>query len=302
MQEILNQIEQEVTPLVGTGTVAQYIPALAEVDPHQFGIAVIDKRGEVFHAGNALKSFSIQSISKLFSLTMAIQIYDDSLWDKVGREPSGQAFNSLIQLELEHGVPRNPFINAGAIRVNDLLVSRLSTPKQRIKELLWGMSGNESIISNRRIANSEFKHSARNAAMAYLMKSFGNFENDVNIVLDNYFHACAIEMNCVDMAKCFSFLANQGVSVATGKKVVSQRQSKQLNALLVTSGLYDQAGDFAYKVGMPGKSGVGGGIVAVIPNECTVCVWSPALNKNGNSLAGSKALELFTSYLGKSIF
>lgn len=298
----LQGILDEVKPLLGQGKVADYIPALAKISGQKLGIAICDINGKVYSAGDAKERFSIQSISKVLSLTMAFNLYGESLWQKVGREPSGHAFNSLIQLELEQGIPRNPFINAGAIKVCDLLATRLSAPKQRLKELLWDLCGNTGITSNKIVARSEKQFSDRNAAMAHLMKSFNNFDNDVQKVLDIYFHACAVEMSCIELAKAFSFLANQGKSAITQRQVVTHRQSKQLNALLAVCGLYDQAGDFAYRVGLPGKSGVGGGIVAVIPGECSVCVWSPELNSYGNSLAGSEALALFTSALGRSIF
>ncbi len=298
----LNALLDEVKPLLGKGKVANYIPALGQVDGNKLGIAVCDNQGNLYSAGDAAEPFSIQSISKVFSLILAFDIYGENLWQKVGREPSGQAFNSLIQLELEHGIPRNPFINAGAVRVNDLLYSRLSAPKQRLKELVWQLSGDKSIKINKTVAKSEMQHSARNAAAAYLMKSFGHFDNDVEKVLDLYFNTCALEMSCMQLAQAFSFLANQGKSTLDQHPVVSTRQSKQINALLATCGLYDQAGDFAYKVGMAGKSGVGGGIIAIIPGECSVCVWSPELNDYGNSLAGTEALSLFSTCLGKSLF
>lgn len=298
----LDAILNQVRPFLGKGAVADYIPALAKVSGNKLGMAICDIHGNIYSAGDANEVFSIQSISKVLNLTLAFNIYGEALWEKVGREPSGQAFNSLIQLELEKGIPRNPFINAGAIKVCDLLTTRLSAPKQRLKELLWDLCGTQSISSNRIVAKSEREFSDRNAAMAHLMKSFNNFENDVQLVLKVYFHACAVEMSCVELAKAFSFLANQGKSAITQRQVVSPRQSKQLNALLATCGLYDQAGDFAYRVGLPGKSGVGGGIVAIVPGECSVCVWSPELNHFGNSLAGSEALAVFTSELGRSIF
>jgi glutaminase len=302
MQSLLSDIVQQVQPSLGKGKVADYIPALAEVSPDNFGIAVYDVSGQVFKAGDADTPFSIQSISKLLSLTLAIDLYGEDLWERVGREPSGQAFNSIIELELKHGIPRNPFINAGALQICDMLQSRYVAPKQRIKELAWQLSGNEGICANKKVAASEMQFGARSAAMAYLMKAFDNFSNPVDEVLDTYFHACSLEMSCVDLVKSVSFLANHGRSVVDQKQVVSDRQSKQINALLATCGLYDEAGEFAYRVGLPGKSGVGGGIVAVIPGELSICVWSPGLNPSGNSLAGCKALELFTTSLGKSIF
>ncbi|HFG1939538.1 TPA: glutaminase B [Vibrio cholerae] len=301
--EILTSIIEEVRPLTGQGKVADYIPALAKVPSEKLGIAVFTNQGEVITAGDAQEGFSIQSISKVLSLTLAMGLYQlDELWSRVGKEPSGQAFNSLIQLEMEHGIPRNPFINAGAIVVCDMLQSRLSAPRQRLLEFVRQLSGEPLIAYDKVVAASEMMHSDRNAAIAYLMRSFGNFHNEVIPVLHNYFHACALKMSCVELAKTFSYLANKGVSVVTGETVITPTQSKQTNALLATCGLYDGAGEFAYRVGMPGKSGVGGGIIAVVPGEMTIAVWSPALDQSGNSLAGTRALELLAQRIGRSIF
>lgn len=301
--EILASIIEEVRPLTSKGIVADYIPALAKVPSEKLGIAVFTNQGEVITAGDAQEGFSIQSISKVLSLTLAMGLYQpDELWSRVSKEPSGQAFNSLIQLEMEHGIPRNPFINAGAIVVCDMLQSRLSAPRQRLLEFVRQLSGEPLIAYDKVVAASEMMHSDRNAAIAYLMRSFGNFHNEVIPVLHNYFHACALKMSCVELAKTFSYLANKGVSVVTGETVITPTQSKQTNALLATCGLYDGAGEFAYRVGMPGKSGVGGGIIAVVPGEMTIAVWSPALDQSGNSLAGTRALELLAQRIGRSIF
>ncbi|WP_042989115.1 glutaminase B [Vibrio cholerae] len=301
--EILASIIEEVRPLTGQGKVADYIPALAKVPSEKLGIAVFTNQGEVISAGDVQEGFSIQSISKVLSLTLAMGLYQpDELWSRVGKEPSGQAFNSLIQLEMEQGIPRNPFINAGAIVVCDMLQSRLSAPRQRLLEFVRQLSGEPLIAYDKIVAASEMMHSDRNAAIAYLMRSFGNFHNEVIPVLHNYFHACALKMSCVELAKTFSYLANKGVSVVTGETVITPTQSKQTNALLATCGLYDGAGEFAYRVGMPGKSGVGGGIIAVVPGEMTIAVWSPALDQSGNSLAGTRALELLAQRIGRSIF
>ncbi|MEZ8774249.1 glutaminase B [Vibrio sp. 10N.247.310.17] len=302
-QAILAEILDEVRPLIGQGKVADYIPALARVSNQKLAIAVYTNEGEVIQAGDADEAFSVQSISKALSLTLAMVLYKpEEIWQRVGKEPSGQAFNSMIQLEMEHGIPRNPFINAGAIVVADLLQSRLSAPRHRLLEFVRQLSGDTHIVYDKVVAASEMMHSDRNAAIAYLMRSFGNFENDVIPVLNNYFHACALKMTCVDLAKTFSYLANKGVSVQTKKEIITPVQTKQLNALLATCGLYDGAGEFAYRVGMPGKSGVGGGIITIVPGEMTIAVWSPELDASGNSLAGTQALELLSERIGRSIF
>ena len=301
-QALLEEVVEKVRPLLGQGKVADYIPALAEVNANKLGIAVTTRDGVTIGAGDYLEPFSIQSISKVFSLTLALMHYEEpEFWSRVGKEPSGQSFNSLVQVELEKGLPRNPFINAGALVIADLLQGRLGAPKQRMLEIVRGLSDNQRIGYDKTVARSEYQHSARNAAIAYLMKSFGNFNNDVDTVLKSYFHYCSLRMSCADLSKAMIYLANGGKSLA-GKQLITPVQTRQLNALLATSGLYDGAGEFAYRVGMPGKSGVGGGIIAVIPGDMSVCVWSPELDTNGNSLAGTAALENLCQTLGRSIF
>ena len=253
-------------------------------------------------AGDAYEPFSIQSISKVLSLTLAFQNYEsDEIWQRVGKEPSGQAFNSLVQLELEKGIPRNPFINAGALVVCDLLHSRLSAPRHQMLEFVRELSGNRKIRYDKIVADSEMDHGDRNAAIAYLMRAFGNFENEVRPVLANYFHYCALCMSCVDLAKTFSYLANKGLPSGAEKTILSHTQCKQVNALLATCGLYDGAGEFAYRVGMP-ETGVGGGIVAIVPGEMSIAVWSPELDPSGNSLAGTEALALLSERIDDQFF
>ncbi|OOE76444.1 glutaminase B [Salinivibrio sp. ML290] len=301
--QLLEQILADVRPLIGQGKVADYIPALSDVANHKLGIAVCYNDGDVIRAGDADEVFSIQSISKVLSLTLAMQNYQaEEIWTRVGKEPSGQAFNSLIQLEMEQGIPRNPFINAGALVVSDMLHTRQSAPRQRMLEFVRHLADNPHLCYDKGVADSEMLHSDRNAAIAYLMRAFGNFDNDVVPVLTNYFHYCALEMSCVDLAKAFFYLANKGTPLSDSPAILSPTQSKQMNALLATCGLYDGAGEFAYRVGMPGKSGVGGGIIAIVPGEMSIAVWSPELDPSGNSLAGTAALELLSARIGRSIF
>ncbi|AGB83980.1 L-glutaminase [Serratia sp. FGI94] len=299
---LLAEILQQVRPLIGGGKVADYIPALAEVPADRLGMAVCTVDGALYQAGDAAERFSIQSISKVLSLTLALTRYQESeIWQRVGKEPSGLPFNSLLQLEMEQGKPRNPFINPGALVVCDMLQTRLSAPKQRMLEVVRQLAGEDDLAYDARVARSEFEHSDRNAAIAYLMKSFGNFENDVLTVLHTYFHYCALRMSCVELARSFVYLANNGRDLQ-GNTVISPLQARQINALMMTSGMYDGAGEFAYRVGMPGKSGVGGGIVTIVPDEMAIVVWSPELDASGNSLAGTAALELLSQRIGRSIF
>jgi glutaminase len=299
--DVLQQIAHELKPVIGQGKVASYIPELARVAPQQFGMAVVTIGGEVHTVGDARTRFSIQSISKLFTLVMALQLEGEHVWTRVGREPSGTPFNSLVQLEAENGKPRNPFINPGALVCTDILCSRYAVPENAVVEFLRPLSGTE-VHYNRAVAASERRTSHRNAAMAHLMKSFGNLRNSVEDVLDAYCRHCAIEMDCVELARAVTFLAHGGTHPSGRGEILTTSMAKRLNALMLTCGTYDAAGDFAFRVGLPAKSGVGGGIVAVMPGECGVCVWSPGLEPSGNSLAGSLALERFTDITGRSIF
>ncbi|MGP3591969.1 glutaminase B [Vagococcus sp. WN89Y] len=300
---VLEAVLAQVRPLLGRGKVADYIPALASVSGNKLGIAVSTVTGEHFQAGDASERFSIQSISKVLSLVVAMNHYpEEEIWRRVGKDPSGQPFNSLLQLEIEQGKPRNPFINAGALVVCDMLQSRLSAPRQRMLEVVRKLAGVDSLAYDSTVARSEFEHSARNAAIAWLMKSFGNFDNDVATVLQNYFHYCALKMSCVELARTFLFLAHGGHASHLASPVVTPMQARQVNALMATSGMYQNAGEFAWRVGLPAKSGVGGGIVAIVPHEMAIAVWSPELDAAGNSLAGVAALEALTQRLGRSVF
>ena len=304
-QSILDRIHAAVQPVIGTGKVASYIPELAKVSPSHFGIAVVDLDGKVYRAGDAEHPFSIQSISKLFGLTLAFHLEGDSVWSRFGREPSGSPFNSLVQLEYERGKPRNPFINAGALAVTDILLTHYAArggAENALIKFIRKLANRPDIVFDRAVAESERHASYRNAAMANFMKSFGNLTNDVGDVLDAYCRNCAIEMTCVDLARAVTFLANHGAVPWSGEQVLDRSSAKRINALMLTCGTYDAAGDFAYRVGLPAKSGVGGGIVALMPGECGICVWSPALEASGNSHAGSIALEMLTSITGRSIF
>ena len=304
-QALLDGIDADLRPELGReGRVASYIPALARVPAAQFGIALRTCAGEEAGAGDSEVPFSIQSVSKLFALTLAMRLLGDALWERIHREPSGNPFNSLLQLESEQGIPRNPFINAGAIAVSDRLLSVLgSGAKASLLEMLSGLAG-EAIDFDPEVAASEAATGFRNVALGNFMKSFGKIDNDVAAVLDFYFHQCALRMNCRQLAKAAGYLCRAGAHPMAGDRslVVSERQARRLNALMLTCGTYDAAGEFAFRIGLPCKSGVGGGIVAVVPDQLTLCVWSPAVDASGNSVLGTRALELFASRSGLSIF
>ena len=302
-QNILKEIHKEVQPVISKGRVADYIPKLAAVPIEKFGMAVQTLDGDLFTIGDAEENFSIQSISKAYTLTLAMQfIGEDKLWKRVGREPSGNPFNSLVQLEYENGIPRNPFINAGALVISDIILSNSKNFGNTLLDFVRQRSNNSGIGFDAEVAASEKKTGFRNSALANFLKSYGNLVNDVDSVLEAYFLQCSLSMNCVDLAKSFMMLANHGLSPWSGKQILTSSQAKRINSLMLTCGTYDAVGDFAYRVGLPGKSGIGGGIAAFIPGELSICVWSPGLNSHGNSLSGTMALELFTTKTGMSIF
>ncbi|MDT0453009.1 MULTISPECIES: glutaminase [Streptomyces] len=300
-QAVLEEVADFARPLIGRGQVADYIPALAEVDTGQFGIAVADVDGRVYGVGDWERPFSVQSISKAFSLALVLAEGGDRIWERVGTEPSGNPFNSLVQLEYEHGIPRNPFINAGALVVTDRLQTLTGDASTTMLDFLRAESGNPDVSFDAAVARSESEHGDRNAALAHFMASYGNLDNPVPTVLEHYFWQCSVEMSCRDLALASGFLARHGLR-ADGTRLLPRREAKQVNAVMLTCGTYDAAGDFAYRVGLPGKSGVGGGIVAVIPGRCTLCVWSPGLDARGNSVAGVAALDHFTTLTGWSVF
>ncbi|OUR96891.1 glutaminase [Halobacteriovorax marinus] len=300
-QKIIEEISREVLPLLGLGKVANYIPELAKIDPRKIGISICDIDGNVYSTGDCKTLFSIQSISKLFTLCLAMKLEDNELWNRVGMEPSGTAFNSLVLLEEENGIPRNPFINAGAIVITDIILGKSKHPSDSILKFMREITQNKNIKFNDTVAVSERKHGHRNAALSYLMKDYGNIHKEVEEVLNLYCRHCSLELNCEDLARASYFLINQGKDI-DGKTVLIPRDVKRVNSLMMTSGLYNNAGKFAFEVGLPAKSGVGGGIVGVLPGQFSISVWSPELNESGNSLIGMKVMEMFTTKSGMSVF
>ena len=300
-QEILINIYNEIQPFAKEGKQADYIPALAKVNPDQFGMCLSTVSGETYSIQDAETRFSIQSISKVFSIALALSIKGEDIWNHVGKEPSGTAFNSLFQLELEKGIPRNPFINSGAIVVADILMNELKDPEKDFIEFVRALCGDSTVDYNLAIALSEREHGYLNAAIANLLKYHGCISNDIEDVLMFYFKMCSIEMSCKELAKAFLAFTGYKEFNYNGFALTTS-QVKRLNAVMQTCGFYDEAGEFSYLVGLPGKSGVGGGIIAIHPHKYSVAVWSPRLNQKGNSIMGMKALELLTTYTAESIF
>lgn len=301
-QRIIEDIYEAILPYAKEGQQATYIPELAKINPDQFGMCIHTIDGEEAALGAADTRFSIQSISKVMALAMCLSIKGDELWNKIGREPSGTAFNSLFQLEIEKGIPRNPFINAGAIVMADILLSSLKNPEEEFLGFVRAIAGNNTIDYNRQVAASERETGYLNAAIANLLKYHHTIENDIEEVLHFYFLMCSVEMSCRELSEAFLVFANHHRKFDYADMVLTSSQVKRLNAIMQTCGFYDEAGDFAYFVGLPGKSGVGGGIAAIYPLKYSVAVWSPRLNAKGNSVMGMKALELLTSQTKESIF
>lgn len=301
-QQLLENIYQAILPYAKEGKQADYIPELAKVNPDQFGMFIHSIYGETASIGSADTRFSIQSISKVFALAICLSITGDELWKRVGREPSGTAFNSLIQLEIEKGLPRNPFVNAGAIVMADILLSHFENPEREFLNFVREVSGEPTIDYNREVAESEREFGYLNAAIANLLKYHGTIENDIESVLHFYFLMCSVEMSCRELSLAFLAFANHRRKFDYAGISLTASQVKRINAIMQTCGFYDEAGEFAYFVGLPGKSGVGGGIVAIHPLQYSVAVWSPRLNSKGNSVMGMKALELLTTETKESIF
>lgn len=300
-QKIIERIYEDIRPYSMDGKQADYIPALAKVNPDQFGMCLNTTDGEEYPFMSADVPFSIQSISKVFSLALCLSLMGEKLWERVGKEPSGTAFNSLVQLEIEKGIPRNPFINAGAIVLSDILMSELNDPEEEFLKFVRALCDDDSINYNMEIALSERETGYLNAAIANLLKYHGTIRNNIEDVLMFYFKMCSVEMSCKQLSKAFLAFTNYKPFEFAGYKLSTSR-IKRLNAVMQTCGFYDEAGEFSYLVGLPGKSGVGGGIVAIYPMRYAVAVWSPRLNSKGNSVMGMKALELLTTETQESIF
>ncbi len=301
-QKIIQEIYTEVYNQSIMGMMPTYIPELAHINPNKFAINLSTLDGKNYGIGNYDEKFSAQSIMKVFSFTLAYKIIGGEIFKRVGVEPSGDPFNSLIQLEQEHGKPRNPFINAGALVVCDVLIDELSDPEEELFGFIRKLSGNEKIDYNPKVYQSEKSVGYKNKAAINLMKAFDAIHNNTDEVLDLYYKLCSIEMTVQELSHTFLLFANEGKLLSTGEAILTKSKNKRLNALMQTCGFYDEAGEFSFKVGLPGKSGVGGGIVAIHPQKYAVSVWSPPLNLKGNSVKGMKALELLTTKLGWSIF
>ncbi|MEZ0094537.1 glutaminase [Streptacidiphilus sp. EB129] len=300
---VLAEVAEAAGPVASSGKVADYIPALARADPGAFGFALCDitDGGRVEGVGEWQARFSIQSVSKVFTLALVLAADGDALWQRVGKEPSGSPFNSLAQLERDQGVPRNPFVNAGALVVTDRLQTLTGDASGTLRDFLRAETGDHTIDFDRHVAASERRHGHRNAALAHLLADHGRLVNPVRTVLHHYTRQCSLTMTCQTLALAAAFLARHGLRADT-TRLLTRSEAKRINAVMLVGGTYDSAGEFAHRVGLPAKSGVGGGIIAVIPGRCSLCTWGPALDGHGNSVAGTAALDAFTTLTGWSVF
>jgi len=301
-KEIIEEIYHKVRNEENKGQLASYIPELANVDSEKFGVHISTIEQYEFGIGNYTEKFSIQSIAKVLSAGLAYKILGEQIWTRLGVEPSGTAFNSLVQLEADKGIPRNPFINSGALVICDILISQLKNPKEDFLAFAREVSGIQDLNFSKKIADSEKSAGYRNVALCNFIKSFGNIKNEATEVLDFYYCLCSLEMNCLELSRTFIFLANDGYLLGKKIRVFNKSRTKRINALMQTCGFYDESGEFAFKVGLPGKSGVGGGIIAIHPGKYTIAIWSPVLNEKGNSYRGMRFLEKFTTKTQSSIF
>lgn len=300
----LEEMVEEAKKLTSEGTVADYIPALKKANRDSLAVAVYEQGNRCVTAGNFDEMFTLQSISKVITLALALMDRGDEVFQKVGMEPTGDPFNSMIKLETHSpSKPLNPMINAGALAVTSMIKGATIEEKlERILSFVHEVSGNRTITYNNEVATSEFETAYLNRALCYFMKQHGVIEDDVEELLDLYTKQCAIEVNCQDLAKIGFVIANDGKEIETGRELIPRHITQILKTFMVTCGMYNESGAFAIRVGVPAKSGVSGGIMASVPQKCGIAVYGPALDEKGNSIAGMKLMELLSKKNQLSIF
>ena len=302
VQSFLNQLYHELKGL-SEGRVATYIPELAKANPDWFGISVVTLDGQVFEVGDVAQKFTIQSISKVFVYGMALEDYGrENLLKKVGVEPTGDPFNSLIRLDEDSKRPDNPMVNAGAIATTSLITGQ--DPADRLNRMLAMFQryvGDEVFVDVSTFV-SERSTGHRNRAMAHLMLNFGLIDEHIDEALDLYFQQCSVLVTCHDLAVMAATLANKGVNPLTGVQAVGAEHVRDILSVMYTCGMYNFAGEWAFRVGIPAKSGVSGGILAVVPNQAGIAVFSPPLDGHGNSVRGLKVFEALSQEYGFHLF
>ncbi|WP_432401768.1 glutaminase A [Wukongibacter sp. M2B1] len=305
MQLLLKKLIEKNRDWVNHGKAANYIPELNKMDSKNLGVVLVDTGGKVYRAGDYQVKFTVQSMSKPIVLLLALlDNGEDTVFKKVGKEPTGDPFNSMVKLEtLNPSKPLNPMINAGAIAVTSLIRGKSKEEKFfRILDLFRKISQNPKLDINMDVYLSEKKTGDRNRSIAYFLRDVGILEGDVEEILDLYFRQCSIEVTCEDVANMGMFLANQGFDRGSGKNIVPKYLTQIVKTFMVTCGMYDASGEYAINVGIPSKSGVSGGIMCAVPNKMGIGVIGPALDLKGNSIAGIKILEDLSKELKLSIF
>jgi len=301
----LTQLVNKAKTLTKNGKVADYIPALAEANKADLSIAIYSVEGACLKAGEVQTTFTLQSISKVLSLALVLMDHgQEYVFNRVGMEPTGDPFNSIAKLEtIKPSKPLNPMINAGALAVTNMIKGKTKDEKiERLLAFIQTLTNNSSVSVCERVAMSEFNHAWLNRSMCYFLKEHGIIEGDVEALMEVYTKQCAIEMNCYDLAKIGAVLALNGVHPDTKEQVIPERIARLCKTFMVTCGMYNASGEFAIKVGIPAKSGVAGGILAIVPNKYGIGVYGPALDERGNSIAGCKLLEMISEEHSLSIF
>jgi len=301
----LKMMVEQVKQYTSEGKVADYIPALSVADPSKVAVAIYDGNDTCFSEGNFNEKFTLQSISKVLTLALALMDHGEKyVFSKVGMEPTGDPFNSISKLETQiPSKPLNPMINAGALAVSSLIKGSSNEEKlERLLQFVRDLSGNDQISYNKEVAQSEFETADLNRALSYFMKQHGVLTGDVDELLDFYTKQCAIEVNCEDLAKIGFALANQGKHPLQKNDIIPAEIARLVKTFMVTCGMYNASGEFAIRVGIPAKSGVSGGIVGAVPGNIGIGIYGPALDKKGNSVAGMRLLELLSSKYHLSIF
>ncbi len=305
MQQSIEKLIETYKAYTACGNVANYIPELGKANPTDFGVCVYTMDGQSYCAGDFEKPFTIQSVSKPLVLLLALMDHgEEVVFQHVGKEPTGDPFNSIVRLEtFDEHQPFNPMINAGAIAVASLIKGDSVDHRfERILDMLRKITGNNNIGMNESVYKSEMQTGNRNRSMGYFMKDVGIIKGDVEEVLDLYFRQCSIEMTCKDIAAAALTLANHGKSVETGEELIPRRYARIATTFMMTCGMYDASGEFALDVGIPAKSGVGGGILAAVPGKMGIGVYGPALDEKGNSVWGTRLLTDLSKEYDLSLF
>lgn len=300
-KEVIDQAMQIARKRIPYGKVATYIPELGKVDPDQLGIVISPLMGDKICMGNWNERFTMQSVSKILMLIVALEICGvKKVFEKVGAEPSGEAFNSLVELDLNDSRPYNPLINSGALAICGLLLPEVSF--QDMLRFAKGICSDEDITLNEAVFDSEMKTCSRNRSIAYLLESKGIITTDVEDTLRFYTKMCSLNVTAESLAALAKKLANDGVCVQTGKRFLSSKTARIVKTLMLTCGMYDGSGTFAIRVGIPTKSGVGGGLLSVSDKRAGIGVFGPALDEQGNSIAGCQLLREISNELRLNLF